>query len=229
MAINSLSTGFRPGVCTSGTRPTAPYEGQQIYETDTDLSYVWNGSAWVGLTGPTATAGTNTTQLATTEFANAAGGLVFIKSQVIGSGVTSVTVTGAFSATYDNYLILMNGTSSTADDNGRMTLGSANTGYYGNLLYATPSSPGTFLGASDNNGGNFAYIWRSYSGGSANISVGTPFLAQKTTVRGDWITTAANGTYTGVQASSTSFTSFTLTCAAGALTGGTISVYGYRK
>ena len=180
-------------------------------------------------TAPTAAAGTNTTQLATTEFANAAGGLVFIKSQVIGSGVTSVTVTGAFSATYDNYLILMNGTSSTADDNGRMTLGSANTGYYGNLLYATPSSPGTFLGASDNNGGNFAYIWRSYSGGSANISVGTPFLAQKTTVRGDWITTAANGTYTGVQASSTSFTSFTLTCAAGALTGGTISVYGYRK
>lgn len=47
MAINSLSTGFRPGVCTSSTRPTAPYEGQQIYETDTDLLRIWNGSAWV--------------------------------------------------------------------------------------------------------------------------------------------------------------------------------------
>jgi len=46
MAINSLSTGFRPGVCTSSTRPTAPYEGQQIYETDTDKLLVWNGSAW---------------------------------------------------------------------------------------------------------------------------------------------------------------------------------------
>ena len=46
MAINSLSTGFRPGVCTSSTRPTAPYEGQQIYETDTDLLRIWNGSAW---------------------------------------------------------------------------------------------------------------------------------------------------------------------------------------
>lgn len=50
MAINSLSTGFRPGVCTSSTRPTAPYSGQFIYETDTGLSLVYNGTAWVCLT-----------------------------------------------------------------------------------------------------------------------------------------------------------------------------------
>lgn len=47
MAISNNSTGLRPGVCTSTTRPTAPYEGQMIYETDTDLVYLWNGSAWV--------------------------------------------------------------------------------------------------------------------------------------------------------------------------------------
>jgi hypothetical protein len=47
MAISSNPTGLRPGVCTSTTRPTAPYEGQHIYETDTDLEYVWNGSAWI--------------------------------------------------------------------------------------------------------------------------------------------------------------------------------------
>ena len=52
MAINSLSTGFRPGVCTSSTRPTAPYEGQQIYETDTDKTLVWTGSAWLYLSTP---------------------------------------------------------------------------------------------------------------------------------------------------------------------------------
>lgn len=55
MAINSLSTGFRPGVCTSGTRPTAPYEGQQIYETNTDKTLVWNGSAWLYLSTPQTT------------------------------------------------------------------------------------------------------------------------------------------------------------------------------
>jgi hypothetical protein len=47
MAISNNNVGVRPGVCTSSTRPTAPYEGQMIYETDTDLVYLWNGTAWV--------------------------------------------------------------------------------------------------------------------------------------------------------------------------------------
>lgn len=33
-------------VCTAATRPSAPVEGMTIYETDTDLVYVYNGSAW---------------------------------------------------------------------------------------------------------------------------------------------------------------------------------------
>lgn len=41
----------KPGVCTSATRPTVPYEGQLIYETDTDRVASYNGSAWVYLTG----------------------------------------------------------------------------------------------------------------------------------------------------------------------------------
>jgi hypothetical protein len=37
------------GVCTSSTRPASPYEGQVIYETDTDKTLVYNGSTWVGV------------------------------------------------------------------------------------------------------------------------------------------------------------------------------------
>jgi hypothetical protein len=37
---------IKTGVCTSGTRPASPFEGQMIYETDTDKVLVWNGSAW---------------------------------------------------------------------------------------------------------------------------------------------------------------------------------------
>lgn len=34
-------------VCTSSTRPGAPTEGDQIYETDTDRIYVYTGAAWL--------------------------------------------------------------------------------------------------------------------------------------------------------------------------------------
>jgi hypothetical protein len=50
MPISSFSAPSaiaKPGVCTSSTRPASPYEGQFIYETDTDKTFVWNGSAWV--------------------------------------------------------------------------------------------------------------------------------------------------------------------------------------
>lgn len=43
IGASSLS---KPGVCTSSTRPATPYEGQQIYETDTDKVLVYNGTAW---------------------------------------------------------------------------------------------------------------------------------------------------------------------------------------
>ena len=34
-------------ICTSSTRPASPFEGQTIYETDTDKELTWSGSAWV--------------------------------------------------------------------------------------------------------------------------------------------------------------------------------------
>lgn len=58
MGISNVSSGLRSGVCTSTTRPTAPYEGQMIYETDTDMVVVWNGSAWRYIASTSATNGT---------------------------------------------------------------------------------------------------------------------------------------------------------------------------
>jgi len=48
---------IKPGVCTSSTRPAVPFEGQMIYETDTDVLAIWNGSAWRQLAAATATSG----------------------------------------------------------------------------------------------------------------------------------------------------------------------------
>lgn len=46
MSISSSATGLKPGVCTSTTRPTNPYTGQIIYETDTGYLRVWDGANW---------------------------------------------------------------------------------------------------------------------------------------------------------------------------------------
>lgn len=68
LGIGSL----KPGVCTSSTRPASPSEGQMIYETDTDLLAIWNGSAWRQLASATKTGsvlqlvtGTTNTQTST--------------------------------------------------------------------------------------------------------------------------------------------------------------------
>jgi len=47
MGVSNTNLGLRPGVCTSSTRPASPYDGQVIYETDTDFMLVYNGTAWV--------------------------------------------------------------------------------------------------------------------------------------------------------------------------------------
>ena len=51
---NSLPNSIlQPGVCTSTTRPASPYEGQAVFETDTNHVNIWSGTEWVrtGATG----------------------------------------------------------------------------------------------------------------------------------------------------------------------------------
>lgn len=38
---------LRPGVCTSSSRPGSPFDGQVIYETDTNVLSIYDGSSWV--------------------------------------------------------------------------------------------------------------------------------------------------------------------------------------
>lgn len=58
MTISTNGTGVRPGICLSTSRPSSPYEGMVIYETDTDLLRVYDGSSWKAVITPTLTAST---------------------------------------------------------------------------------------------------------------------------------------------------------------------------
>jgi hypothetical protein len=52
MSISSLRQTIQPTIVTSSTRPASPYEGQFIYETDTDGTFYWTGAVWSALTIP---------------------------------------------------------------------------------------------------------------------------------------------------------------------------------
>lgn len=100
MAISNLSTGLRPGVCTSTTRPSTPFEGQMIYETDTNRVLVYEGAAWVMI------ADTDTPP-----------GLVLIKSE---TGVTATNaspygVQSVFTSEFRNYRLVWSATQATSN------------------------------------------------------------------------------------------------------------------
>ena len=249
MAISNNSTGLRPGVCTSTTRPTAPYEGQHIYETDTDFEYVWNGSAWVvnyvsaaspAFTGtptaPTAAAGTNTTQLATTAFANTAGGLVYVGQVTAGSAVTTLQLNNVFSATYNAYKIIVSG--GTATGTYSLTLQLINsaatvttTAYSEVFIYSTYASSGVLTANTSNGSGFLRSAVCAASGAPMNGSFEllSPFVATPTQYYNAANPIGGNGGLSiGLQDSNTSFTGLKCTISGGSMTGTILTVYGYK-
>jgi hypothetical protein len=160
-------------------------------------------------------------------------GFWLVKTQTIGTTVASVTVTDAFSADYDNYLILVNGGAGSTNLGLNTTLGSTATGYYfaANFVsYAGVS--GVFSGANTTSVQESGYA----STGAINYQmvIKSPFLADRTFFNFQTSGAATTGVNLAVNgggylADDTSYTAFTLTCAAGTLTGGTIRVYGYRN
>lgn len=66
MTISATTRGLRPGVCTSTTRPGSPFDGQLIYETDTNRVAVYDTNAWVYKT-PASTTGSVLQVVSTTK------------------------------------------------------------------------------------------------------------------------------------------------------------------
>jgi hypothetical protein len=92
-----------------GTGEKVLAEGQYAYLESTNQTLVYDGSSWLVV---------------------GASGLTLISATTIGTTVASVTVTGAFSATYDNYLIIVNGGIASTNNSLVLTLGATTTGYY---------------------------------------------------------------------------------------------------
>jgi hypothetical protein len=158
-------------------------------------------------------------------------GLVYIKQQSLTGTASTLVVTNAFSADYDNYRIVFNGTGTQAFSI-HVGLGSSTTAYYGVLFYAD-SNTNTLLGNDQNNQSILRYV-DGCSGASqpavAIFDVLNPF---KTTysrfANGIYQDGDYYGTMQGEHRVASSFTGLSLQAGSGNFTGGTAFVYGYRK
>jgi hypothetical protein len=161
-------------------------------------------------------------------------GLWLVKTQTISSSpaVSSVTVTDAFSADYDNYRILVSGGSSNTPLAFALALGASTTGYYLGII-GTLYSSGTSAG-NDNNSNKWTVAGSAMPDGLAiDVMLTEPFLTRKTGLaiysRIDYRTTGAGTMGNGFHNVAASYTDFTLSVTGGTITGGTIRVYGYRN
>ena len=208
----------KPGVCTSSTRPASPYDGQVIYETDTDRAMVWNNSAWVVLsTGRANSLGLDL--ISTTTFTT----------------TTTWSVNNCFSSLYDNYCVMATWTltalsnycmlrmraSGTDNSSANYQYGMTESNQAGTTnRYSTTATGHPFA---DLDASNAIYD-------SAKWDIFQPFLATPTKFFGGYSTVSTglrNTVGGGFHNVSTSYDGFSIVN--GGSSSGTVSVYGYAK
>lgn len=192
-----------------GTGEKTLAEGQLCYLEDSNVVQYYDGAAWATV-GPAS-----------------AGALTLISSTTIGSAVSSVTVSSAFSSTYDNYKIMIIGGTSSVLTGGKLTLGATTTGYYNGAAGATYAGVSSVFGAA--NQGWWDAVLLNTNGFASEITLWGPNLAQITMVTADVIRPTTTGQYErmgGYLNNTTQYTAFTIATTSGTMTGGTIRVYG---
>ena len=223
MGITQQSAAARliqPGVCTSSTRPASPFEGQAIFETDTDRMLIWNGTAWVIPNAP----------------AQNPTGLELITTQTVTSQ-TEMTFYSSLSSTYTNYLLIGNFTASgTTEIRLQMASGTSlnqttNYRFFQNEMTASTVST-TYT---DNT--TFWYVSNSANvvanGASFKVDLFSPQATGRTLFRSstvfEWVSDVTyyrevSGRFNGTN----QFDGFRLFTNSANMTG-TATLYGYRK
>ena len=207
---------IQPGVvANTAARPTSPFTGQAIYQVDTNQMLIWNGTAWVIPNTP----------------AQNPTGLEFIKTQAVVAGEAATVVTNAFSATYDNYRVVVTGLQTSASQGLALKMGSTATAYYGNMVYALYTATAwTFVPM---NNAAFWFVGLTDAAGpttSSTFDLIAPFLSVRTQMNGGYYGRGYVGTFAGSLENTTSYTDFRFfNDSSGTMTAGQITVYGYRK
>jgi hypothetical protein len=156
------------------------------------------------------------------------GGLVLVKTQAIGSGVSSVTISNAFNATYSNYKILVSGGVASGVNFLAAQVGGITSGYKSGFIYTTWSAGVTSQQSASTSRFFLAGVGTT-TGLTGDFDLQSPFLATHTTYNSRYAESSfGGGISSGVLPNATSYTSLTVSIDSGTMTGGTIYVYGYR-
>jgi len=156
-------------------------------------------------------------------------GLWLVKSQVVGAGVTAVGVTGAFPSDYNAFKVVYQGGVASTGITIGINLGASATAYSMSLPYVTYGSASP-AGTSVNGGTYWALAgYGTASGVGLNVDIFDPNLARFTRGFGWYVSENEAGAWAGIHKVATAYTDMTLSFFGGTATGGTISVYGYRK
>ena len=219
---------IKPGVIdNTAARPASPYEGQVIFQKDTDQVLVWNGTAWVIPNAPAQNPmGLELVTTATcSSGGTAVGGVV-----TIGSNVSAVTVTNAFSSFYNSYRVVISGITISAIGNSQFVTFNNSTGttykYLGDFMDFSSTTKNPVA-----SGAAIQGMWAGVSSGvhSASMDIINPFLAMPTSMWGQSSGSTYGNEFRNYDTNAVSQTSFTFTQATTTMTGGTIRVYGYRN
>jgi len=197
-------------------------------------AFVFDGTNWIDIAQSTADLSTyqksNRTGLQIVVPTGATNGTVSANGAVtIGSAVSSVAITNAYSADYDAYkIIITGGVASATVDLGIINTGSTASYLYGYMI--VNYSTGVITSVNSAAGTSIPYIGTgSTTAIRANFDVLNPFLAKPTTFNANIASVANGGSSNGLHNVSTSYTGFTITPSSGTLTGGTIRIYGYNN
>ena len=216
---------IKPGVIDSAaTRPASPYEGQVIFQKDTDQLLVWNGTTWVIPNSP----------------AQNPQGLELISTTTF-SGQTQQDISNCFSSTYDNYRIVFSDyTCTTAGEmimrlqDGSGPISTSN--YDSGRTEQTGSVTNSFTWSSTSWTASYVNGISTGGGISATMDIYSPNKATYTrftaqVARVDNVTAAGVYTVTsmGLFRLTTQCTGLSFFRQTSGTLSGTISIYGYRK
>ena len=162
---------------------------------------------------------------------NQSSGLVLVKSQTIGSGVSSVTVTDAFSSTFDTYRIVICVDDSSSATAITVIFGATVSGYKWSA-YGWHISGSSFTSQSTSSAHCYFGSTSATDGGMSTTDVYAPYLTKQTRYSGTGgyfdNTSGFAEFHAGIESSATSYTAFTVAPQTGTVSGGTIRVYGYN-